>query len=528
MKILMAAEMRDVDRLTIEQAGIPSAALMENAGAGVAGFCAERFPRLLSRRIVVLCGKGNNGGDGFVAARHLRAMGARPEVWLLGKPGESRGDAAANLARWRELSAEITQIDCAEEWYRSKASLHGAQIVIDALLGTGLQGAVEGWLAEVIADVNALRPGAKILAVDIPSGLPSDSGEAPGPAIRADFTVTFTAPKRGEVIAPGSDFVGELRVVEIGSPAALVESSSKSRLRWLAPDEFTSVPLRRAVAGNKGDYGHALVVAGSRGKSGAAVLCGSAALRVGAGLVTVGTADSALDSVAAHTPELMTAPLASTEAGSIALRSRENGKFAELLKKKTVLAMGPGLTTQPETQEFVRQTVRECSVPLVLDADGLNAFDGRADELRAHATEHLAMTPHPGEMARLAACSIKEVQSNRIGVATRFAAEWNAWVVLKGYQTVIAAPDGRAWINSTGNPGMATGGTGDVLTGMLAGLIAEFGAARWEQALTFGVYLHGLAGDLAAAELGEESLIAGDIIRFIPAAWRKIRAEIPA
>jgi hydroxyethylthiazole kinase-like uncharacterized protein yjeF len=189
--------------------------------------------------------------------------------------------------------------------------------------------------------------------------------------------------------------------------------------------------------------------------------------------------------------------------------------------------MGPGLTTQAETQEFVRQTVRDCELPLVLDADGLNAFDGRDAELRGHATAHLVLTPHPGEMARLAGCSVKEVQADRIGIATRFAAEWNAWVVLKGYQTVVAAPDGRAWINSTGNPGMATGGTGDVLTGMLAGLIAEFGATRWEQALTFGVYLHGLAGDLAAEELGEEPLIAGDIIRFIPAAWRTIRAEIP-
>jgi len=527
MKILTAAEMREVDRLTTEQAGIPSATLMENAGAGVAGFCVERFPHLLSHRIVVLCGKGNNGGDGLVAARHLRGMEARPEVWLFAKPGDMRGDAAANLARWLKPGGEVVQIDEAGGWLRKKASLQGAQIVIDALLGTGLQGAIEGWLAEVIADVNALRPGATIVAVDIPSGLPSDSGQAPGPVIRADFTVTFTAPKRGEVIAPGSEFVGILRVLEIGSPAALVESASQSRLRWLAPDEFTSVPLHRAQDSNKGNYGHALVVAGSRGKSGAAVLCGSAALRAGAGLVTVGTADCALDAVAAHTPELMTAPLHSTEAGSIGSRSREDGTFAELLKEKTLLAMGPGLTTQGETQEFVRQTVRECTLPLVLDADGLNAFDGRTAELRGHATAHLVLTPHPGEMARLARCSVKEIQADRIGVATRFAKEWNAWLVLKGYQTVIAPPDGRAWINSTGNPGMATGGTGDVLTGMLAGLIAEFGAARWKQAVTFGVYLHGLAGELAAAELGEESLIAGDIIRFIPAAWRKIRSEIP-
>jgi NAD(P)H-hydrate epimerase len=528
MKILTAAEMREVDRLTTEQAGIPSATLMENAGAGVAGFCARQFPRLLSRRILVLCGKGNNGGDGLVAERHLRAMGARPEVWFFGKLSEMRGDAATNLVRWREFGGGLVEIDGVEAWRQNKSSLPGVQIVIDALLGTGLKGPVEGWLAEAIADVNALRPGATIVAVDIPSGLPSDSGDVIGPAVHADYTVTFTAPKRGQILAPASENVGTLRVLEIGSPATLVESPLQSRLRWLEPGEFTRVPLHRVADSNKGNYGHALVVAGSRGKSGAAVLSGWAALRVGAGLVTVGTADSALDAVAAHVPELMTAPLADTEAGSIALHSREDGKFAELLKGKTVLAMGPGLSTQRETQEFVRQTIRDSTLPIVLDADGLNAFDGRAAELRNHATQHFGMTPHPGEMARLAECSVKEIQADRIGVATRFAREWNAWMVLKGYETVIAAPDGRVWINSTGNPGMATGGTGDVLTGMLAGLIAEFGASRWEQALTFGVYLHGLAGDLAAKELGEESLIASDIIRFIPAAWRKMREEIPA
>jgi ADP-dependent NAD(P)H-hydrate dehydratase / NAD(P)H-hydrate epimerase len=526
MKILTAAEMREVDRMTTERLGIPSSTLMENAGAGVAGFCAKTFPALLAKQIVVLCGKGNNGGDGFVAARHLKQMGAGVEVWLAGKAEDTRGDAAANLARWKERGGELTTVSDAVQWREKKEKLRGARIVIDALLGTGLHGPVEGWLAEVIQDVNALRPAVLIVAVDIPSGLSSDSAEVSGPAVRADYTVTFTAPKRGELFAPASENVGLLRVQEIGSPAEMINAISKSSLRWLARDEFSAVPLRRDPASNKGNYGHALVVAGSKGKSGAAVLSGWAALRTGAGLVTVGTPEPAMASVAAPVPELMTAPLSSTEAGSVALRNWEGGEFAKLLKGKTVLAMGPGLTTQAETQEFVRRVVKECPLPLVLDADGLNAFAGRGKDLREHTTAHLVLTPHPGEMARLVGCSIPEVQASRIEMALRHAAEWNAWVVLKGFQTVIAAPDGRAWINSTGNPGMATAGTGDVLTGMLAGFVAEFGVERWVTALTFGVYMHGLAGDIAAEKLGEESLTATDLIRSIPAAWGRMRAEL--
>jgi NAD(P)H-hydrate epimerase len=534
VKILSAAQMREVDRLTSDQRGITSLTLMENAGAAVAGFCARQFPHLASRRIVVLCGKGYNGGDALVAARHLRDMGARPEVWLLAKAEEVRGDAAINRDRWLASGGELRMVSSAEEWKRPRAELVSAQIVVDGIFGTGFRGPVEGWLTEVIDDVNASRPGASVVAIDMPSGLPSDTGAANGSVIRADYTVTFTAPKRGQLMGRAADYVGLLRVAEIGSPAELVDSvagtsdATTPAWRWLEVREFATLPMQRPPDSNKGKYGHVLVVAGSRGKSGAAVLSGTAALRAGAGLVTVATAECTQPIVAGALPELMTAPLACSEGGSISLACLQ--QFKELAKGKSVVAMGPGLGTDPETQEVVRGIVRECALPMVLDADGLNAFDGRAEDLRDHGGPFLAVTPHPGEMARLAECSIAEVQSNRIEMATRHAAKWNAWVALKGYHTVIAAPDGRVWINSTGNPGMATAGTGDVLTGMMAGMLAEFsveaGMKLKAQALNFAVYLHGLAGDLAAEETGEAPLIVSDLIRAIPRAWRQVRTEL--
>jgi len=538
MKILSTAQMREVDRLTSEERGISSLTLMENAGAAVAGFCAKQFPHLSSRRIVVLCGKGNNGGDALVAARHLRAMGARADVWLLAKAEELHGDPAINRDKWLACGGGLRIVSNGLEWNDAREVLDRAQILVDGIFGTGFRGPVEGWLAQVIDDVNSLRSGAQIVAADMPSGLPSDTGQATGPVIRADYTVTFSAPKHGQFLGRAADYVGLLRVAEIGSPAELVNSISASvkgpdvtvtpMWRWLEPREFSALPFRRPPDSNKGEYGHVLVVAGSRGKSGAAVLSGTAALRAGAGLVTVATAESVQSIVAGALAELMTTPMTCTESGSISLDALR--QFEDLVKGKSVVAIGPGLGTEAVTQEFVRRIVRDCALPLVLDADGLNAFAGHAAELRDHGAPILVVTPHPGEMARLVGCSIAEVQSNRIGIATRYAAEWNAWVVLKGYLTVIASPDGRVWINSTGNPGMATGGTGDVLTGMVAGMAAQFGAQsdgeRLAQALTFGIYLHGLAGDIAADEMEEGPLIASDVIRSLPRAWRQVQIEL--
>lgn len=525
MKILTAAEMREVDRLTAERAGVPSLTLMENAGTAVADFLQKQFPSLERRKILVLCGKGNNGGDGFVVARRLRERGADPRILLFAAPESVHGDAAVNLKRWREMGGELQVVQRVEEW-QAAGPFSGNEVVVDALLGTGLRGPVEGLLQRVIQDVNHRPPGTYVVAVDTPSGLSSDSGELTGAAVVANCTVTFTAPKLGQVLGLGSSMTGRLVVCDIGSPWSLIEEAGTGNLRWLEAREFAWVPPRRQPTANKGDYGHALIVAGSRGKGGAAVLCGWAALRAGAGLVTVATPDPVLATVAASVPELMTEPLTSTEEGTVSLRCFEYGRFAALPKGKRVAAVGPGLSTNAETQQVIRQMVTEIRLPLILDADGLNAYAGRSGDLKAAGGHPLATTPHPGEMARLLGTTVQAVQQDRVGVARRAAAERGIFVVLKGFQTVIAAPDGRAWINSTGNPGMATAGTGDVLTGMLAGLTAQLSAESWPLSLCYGVYLHGLAGDIAAAETGEAPLMASDVIRAIPRALATLGGEI--
>jgi len=362
------------------------------------------------------------------------------------------------------------------------------------------------------------------VSVDIPSGLHADTGEVEGTAVVADYTITFTAPKPGLVRGEGGHRVGHLSVRDIGSPPALVEKTGTGNLRWSGTDEFAAFAVHRRAEGQKGDYGHALVVAGSIGKTGAAVLSSSAALRAGAGLVTVATPEPALPLIAMHTPEVMTEPLAATRAGTVSERCLEGSLFAALLSGKRALAIGPGLSTNDETQKFVRVIVGQRSVPIILDADGLNAFAGRASAL-THSGGNLSITPHPGEMARLLGVTVKEVQSHRVEVALRAAFDWNAIVILKGARTVIASPDGTAFINSTGNPGMATGGTGDVLTGILAGLTAQHGTDDWQRLLAFGVYLHGLAGDIAYAENGEAPLMASDLILAIPRAYQRFYSE---
>jgi hydroxyethylthiazole kinase-like uncharacterized protein yjeF len=526
MKILTAVESREVDRLTTERHGIPSLMLMENAGKSVVAYIKQRFAKLGRRRIVVLCGKGNNGGDGFVVARHLLEMGARSTVYLFADPGEVGGDAAVNLKRWQDAGRELRIVRNENEWQAAKTSISLADIIVDALLGTGLRGPVEGLLREVIEDVNRRKPEVAVVAVDIPSGLSADSGEAQGAAILANFTVTFTAPKIGFFLGSAAQQVGQLIVRDIGSPYELIGEVGKSHLRWLEPREMTQFLIPRSSEGHKGDYGHALIVAGSVGKSGAAVLSSWAALRVGAGLVTVATPEPVLPIVASHTPEIMTEPLPATETGSISLRSLEYQRFENLLKGKRALAIGPGLSTHGETMQLVRTVLgKQPPVPVILDADGLNAFDGHEQDLRG-SNGMIALTPHPGEMARLLGTTTSDVQSRRLELALKAAADWDAYVILKGHQTIVAAANGQAWINSTGNPGMGTGGTGDVLTGMLAGLTAEYGTKTWWWTLGFGVYLHGLAGDLAAADVGQAPLMASDLIRAIPDAFQHFFYEL--
>jgi hydroxyethylthiazole kinase-like uncharacterized protein yjeF len=524
MKILTASEMKEVDRLSTERHNIPSLTLMENAGKSVAEFLQQTFSNIARRRIVILCGKGNNGGDGFVVARHLVEVGAKPVIFLFAAPDSLRGDVAVNLKRWQKRSRGLQIVRSPGEWQSLKTPLASADLVIDALLGTGLRGPVEGLLLNVIEDVNRKRPEQIVVSVDIPSGLPANAGEFQGAAIIANYTITFTAPKVGMLGGRATNFTGQLIVRNIGSPPELIEETGRGNLRWSEPGEFKQFAVPREASANKGDFGHALVVAGSMGKTGAAVLASWAALRAGAGLVTVATPEPALSVIAAHTPEVMTEPLPATEIGSVSLRSLDNSRFAGILKGKRSLAIGPGLSTNDETQQFVHKVVANRSLPIILDADGLNAFAGRAAELK-NPKGLLALTPHPGEMARLLGSTADDVQGRRLEIALKTAADWNAFVVLKGHQTIVASPAGNASINSTGNPGMGTAGTGDVLTGILVGLTAQYGASDWARVLAFGVFLHGLAGDIAYADFGEAPLMASDLIRAIPRAYQQFYSE---
>jgi hydroxyethylthiazole kinase-like uncharacterized protein yjeF len=534
MKALTAAEMREVDRLTTERFGIPSLQLMETAGASVAEAFRESIPgpKDFPWRIAVLCGKGNNGGDGFVTARHLQVGSVQVKAYLFGKAEDLQGAAATNFHRWTEIGGQTTSILDEAGWRAVWPEIAQAHAIIDGIFGTGFRGAASGVVAKAIEDLNrrsrkatAVHP-ALILAVDTPSGLPSDAYPAEGPVLYVHKTVTFTAPKPGQLISPDADTVGALSVVSIGSPRGLVEEIGKGPLRWIEPQEFASLPLVRSWDSHKGLYGHVLVVAGSLGKSGAAIMSSHAALCAGAGLVTVATPDVVLPIVAAPYPELMSEPLAATNEGTVAMRNISQDRFAQIEQGKTVLAMGPGLGQHAETQEFVRSIVRQTELPLVLDADGLNAFGGRADELRDRKTKFLAITPHPGEMSRLLGISTREIQQERVKAAQEAAKRWNVHVILKGSHTIVTSPDGALFVNTTGNPGLAKGGSGDVLTGLLAGLTAQFKTEDWARVLALGVYLHGAAADLAVKGMDPSGLLATEVSAALPEARHQLLREL--
>ena len=564
MKALTAAEMREVDRLTTERLGIPSLQLMENAGQGVADAYWRTTAWLgpTERSISVLCGKGNNGGDGFVVARLLQGdpgdaiaqmFKKHVRVVLFGAPGELRGDAASNFDRWREVGGEIILVQDEPAWESARSEVLSSDAIVDALFGTGFHGVASGAVGRAIRDINEFSRDARaprpilILAVDTPSGLPSDGQAADGPVLKAHHTITFTAPKVGQLISAHASALGSLRVVNIGSPVSLVEEVGQGILRWSDPAEFAGFPLVRAADGHKGLYGHILVVAGSLGKSGAAIMAGAAALYAGAGLVTVAAPDVVLPTVAAAHPELMTEPLISTETGGVSKRNvvdrpnlsgqamRPLESFAKEIKLrfetiqegKTVIAVGPGLGQHPETQEFVRSIVRSTDRPVILDADGLNAFAGHADTLRERNSKFLAITPHPGEMARLLGCSTKEVQDDRLKTAQEAARRWDAHVILKGSHTILTSPAGQVFVNTTGNAGLAKGGSGDVLTGVLAALTGQFQTDDWLRVLALGVYLHGAAADrFIEGGTDPSGLLATEVASAIPKARLELLREL--
>ena len=538
MKILTAEQMRRIDRLTAERAGIPPRTLMENAGRQLVDFLLYNFG-LTGRgssptageaanavRISILCGKGNNGGDGLVAARLLAERGFRPYVVLFASPDELKGDARQSYEGFAGAHGAVEPVTSADGWEKIRDSALACDVLIDGLLGTGLTGPARGFIAQAVSDINSRRPCFRVLSVDIPSGLPSDSGEPIGEAVTADATVTFTAPKRAQVFPPNCLQVGRLAVAPIGTPEELYEDDPELDLNLITARQLAPLGPAREVTAHKGSYGHVLLVSGSRGKTGAAALGGKAALRMGAGLSTVATPSSSLPIIASLCPEIMTEPLVETDAGTISNRALDYGSFAKLAEGKTVLAMGPGLTTHPETVQFVRTVVRQFPLPLVLDADALNALVGQLEALRERRAEKVVVTPHPGEMARLLGVTSAEIQRQRVEVAQKFAREFGVFVILKGHRTLVASPSGQVYVNPTGNPGMATGGSGDVLTGLVAGAIAQWPQAELEDVLGLAVYLHGLAGDVAAGERGEQAMIASDILEAMPRAWKALSEKI--
>jgi hydroxyethylthiazole kinase-like uncharacterized protein yjeF len=524
MKIVTSDEMRSIDRVTSERFGVPSLTLMENAGSAVAEFALASYPQ--AKTFAVICGKGNNGGDGFVAARKLQQAGREVRFLLLADPTELQGDAAINFARLQKNSvlretapdkSNSGSLVIFNAWGEPAfREIFSCDVLIDAILGSGFRPPVGGLYAEAIAKINAAI--APVVAVDIPSGAGADvMGDQTGALARADAIVTFTAPRPAHVF--GGLAAGPTVIAPIGSPPEAIES--ELHLQVITPKEIAELISPRPRDSNKGMYGHVLVAGGSLGKTGAAVMAGFSALRTGAGLVTVASPRSALGIIAGYHPELMTEPLSETDAGTIAKEALE--EFNRLAENKTVLAIGPGISRHPGTGEFVRAIVIKTQIPIVLDADGLNAFEGQVQKLNGH-NRTLVLTPHPGEMARLTGLSTAAIQRDRVNVARSFAQDHQLIMVLKGDRTVIADPEGEVWVNTTGNPGMATGGTGDILTGVVAGMLAQ-NPKRAFLAVLAAVYLHGMAGDVAEESTGEQSLVATDLITSLPEAFRRIRAQ---
>jgi ADP-dependent NAD(P)H-hydrate dehydratase / NAD(P)H-hydrate epimerase len=516
MKILTAAEMRKADQVTTDRFGISSLELMEHAGHSVSRFIVRELPQC--RRIVVLCGKGNNGGDGLVTARHLAEAGCVVSVLMLGDPAEVHGDAEVMLKRLPMTPISIRQ-EADLSAPHCKPLLGNAQLFVDAVLGTGFHPPMRD-LAIVGRKLLEFYPGTPVVAVDLPSGWDADSRDFYSTdAYRADAVVTFTAPKLAHV--SGMMTRGPIVVAPIGSPAEAVESATG--LTWAGTSKTIADRLRPADS-NKGRFGHVLVIGGARGKSGAPSMSSVAALRTGAGLVTAAVAESILPTVAAVTPELMTIALLEGEQGEISSRNLEAARLDPVLEKKSVIAIGPGLGQEPEAVNFFLGLLERTKIPMVIDADALNALAANPGKLNGRG-RLLVLTPHPGEMARLAGMTIPEVEADREGIARQFAMTHAVTLVLKGWRTLIAHPDGSMAISTTGNPGMAKGGSGDILTGIVAAMIGQY-PEQPAEAVEAAVYLHGLAADFAVRSQDQHTLLAMDTVAHLYEAFR-FRAEDP-
>ncbi|MBA3806143.1 MAG: NAD(P)H-hydrate dehydratase [Acidobacteria bacterium] len=544
--------MREIDRLTTERYATPSLLLMEAAATATARSIAARFPGGLADKTArVICGRGNNGGDGAALARALWLAGVRTDVVLIGRVEEMKNDARTNFEIVRHLASfeagsrqsrpPLTFVECESitDWEDIARPRHTYQIIVDALFGTGLSRPLEGIALMVVEHLALIRSAREraheadplIVSMDIPSGLNADGSEVTGEVVHADMTVTFTAPKPANVLPPASHYNGQLIIAGIGSPPALIEATTtklflteeRDARRWL-------IETRYSPDSYKNTHGHALLIAGSRGLAGAAVLCANAAMSSGAGLVTVATPSSAQSAVAAQAmPEVMTAALPETTNGAVSFDAVE--RVLELRERASVIAIGPGLTSADETtRRFVREIIERRSTPVIIDADGLNALAPWPDDLHGTEEHPLILTPHPGEMLRLLGTEDHAVLSDRVTAAREFATAHSLILVLKGTRTLVAAPDGRVFINPTGNAGLGTAGAGDTLTGIITGLNAQSYATLKEEADALSatiaaVYVGGLAGDMAARESGMRTMTASDIRTHLGAAIRALDAE---
>jgi len=487
MYLVTAGEMQEMDRQTIESYGLPGRVLMENAGLGATRIILRQFKGLINKKVGIVAGRGNNGGDGFVMARYLSQKGVSVTVYLLAEKTVVKGDAAENLNILAPLDIPVIEMPDQKSFSKHKTSMLHKDIWIDAILGTGLKSDVKGYFRKIIEFINSLKK--PVFAVDIPSGLNADTGQPCGICIQAHTTATFAFAKTGHLIFPGATYTGNLEIVDIGIPNY----------------------IKRSPEAHKGNAGHLLIIAGSTGKTGAAAMTAISAMRSGAGLVTLGIPKSLNPVLESQVLEVMTCPLPEAE-GDILDESSFN-KIMDLIAGKKCLAVGPGLGTASGTKNLVIRIIQECDLPIVIDADGLNSLIDNINILK-NLKHPVILTPHPGEMSRLIGRPVSFIQNDRINCARNFAKKFKVHVVLKGARTVIAHPDEKVFINPTGNPGMASGGMGDVLTGIIAGFVAQ--GYSPESATHAGVYLHGAAADTLQKNIAPFGFLATEVMSAIP------------
>ncbi len=508
MKLLKAAEMKEIDRRASSEYMIPSIVLMENAGIRTMDTIEAILDGVAGRKFLVLAGRGNNGGDGLVVARHLLNAGAEVNTFLFSAVDELSPDALINYRILEKMQGNIAPLQSSADLDHLMLLLMDVDLVIDAMYGIGFKGSLNPFESQVVKLLNWSR--AQVLAVDIPSGVEADTGRVHGEAIRADYTVTFAAPKLGMIMDKGRDYVGQLSVADISIPGELLRDE-KLKTHLIMEDMVKPYFQERRRESHKGSYGHALVIGGSPGMSGAAIMTSWAALRTGSGLVTAAVPESILSLVDAAVPEVMSRGLPETADGTISVDAWP--LIESQLGTASVCAIGPGMSRYSEANAIIRLLLEKAGIPLLIDADGLNALQGDVGIIKDRQVP-IVITPHPGEMSRLISLPVEEIQHNRLEITRHYASEWGITVVLKGNNTVIASPAGNAFVNINGNPGMATAGSGDVLSGIITGLISQ--GLKPSQAAMAGVYLHGRAGDQAALLSGQRALTATDIICSLP------------